>query len=571
MSSLGDYANEFFTPEILSLVFLLGYMSTQFFDGLMGNLVSSIKRKNRRQIKKLRHGPTVPELTRSPPPPRDFVPELPRSAPTKEVTTSTSSSRIFRIIVMLLTIQLLPQLFTELGLSDEILEIFSYGILNNVNSYSWLQWSLILSAGYLCVESTFETENFHLFSIPIVFLSAMVIQGTFPKPLFFVYCFLFMSILQALKVRNTNLTVFGLSSNIRDYFGQKKYPANIFAASLIQGRQRQLTDAWKHVDADGNFSLALADSRWSSLNDPRGDRVVGIFYWLLVVAVVIIDASFLGNTLDNSTIRTLIYVTLVCLSLTYHGIIFATWVWYLISYNGFTGIYSEIPGTLIALALIYIIFYSTRHYFNNRKIMNITNLIILNPSYPDELTLKEELRSHGWTGKIYIWIKLGIFGLLNNLIVSFICVIQLFVGLLILIINAVYLFITGWLRSFGFSEVAVGERFEIDIVNLKYLLTGLSTVIISVAESIIHGILAPWASSYWLFAPPEGKPTSPPEDTTNPRLIWYMFRNSESAKFPLFYYIAAVISWYHSVWYIVIISLILLFLAFLILAGQGGS
>lgn len=584
--SMEDFANVLFTPQIIGLIFIMGYLSTQIFEGAIGNYISSRKRKKRKRNKKIKKRnkkinrkpktvsaqPSVRQLSKS------------RSTPTKDATASKSSSRIMRIIVILMTIQLLPQLFTELGLSDEILQIFSYGILDNFNSYSWLQWSLILSAAYLGVESTFETENFHLFSIPIVFLSATVIQGTFPTPLFFVYCFLFMSILQAMKVENSNLSVLGLSSDIRDYIGVKKYPAQLFITSVIQGRnlpahlhanpetRRRNSHGWLHLDESplGDVLESFRWSRWLILQDNEKDRLTGIFCWLLVVALLTIDMAFLDGSFadgDAATIGILIYVTLVFLALTYHGIIFATWVWFF-SY-GFTETYSEIPDTLVTLALPYIIFYPMRHYFNNRKIMDITNLITPRPIHrivqPRNSTLKEELRSHGWMGKIYIWIKLAIFGLLNNLIVSLICVVQLLVGLLVLIINAIYLFITGWLRSFGFSEVAIGERYEITIVDLKYHLAGLSIVIIDVASSIIHGLVAPWLSAYWFFE--SDNAAEPPEGAG---YIWYLFRNSERAKFPFFYYLAGAISWYHSFYYIAAILIVILILGALVVLGSSS-
>jgi hypothetical protein len=214
-----------------------------------------------------------------------------------------------------------------------------------------------------------------------------------------------------------------------------------------------------------------------------------------------------------------------------------------------------------------------RHYFNNQQIMQITNLIRPNLDFPNNRTLKEELRSHGWTGKIYIWIKLGIFGLLNNLIVSLICVVQLLVGLLLLIINAIYLYITGWLRSFGFSEVAIGERYEITIVELQYHFRMLSIAIIGAAVSIIHGLIAPWLSVYWVFvsanAPelPEGTNMTPMRT-----FIWYLFRNSESADYPFFYYLAGVISWYYSVTSLVaIVLIIVVFILFVVLMGGGDE
>jgi len=539
MNPLEDHGSEFFTPKILSLVFLLAYMSTKLYEGWFGNFISLTRREIRRRINRRRRRRREPTAALA-----KLRQRLPNwkshSAPTKEVATPSSRSRIFRIAIILVTIQFLPEILAGLGLSDEISTIISYGILNNSSSYSWLQWSLILSVGYLIVESTFESENFHLFTIPIVFLSTMVIPGTFPNPLFFAYCFLFMSILQAMKLENSNVTVLGLSSDIRDYIGQKKCPANLFAVSLIQGRHLQLIHAQRHVDADGNIHLALANSRWSFLRDDPKDRSRGIFYWLLFVAFVVIYGVFIDGSFadgDAAIIWILIALTLLCLALTYHGIIFATWVWYLISIQGFTEIFSEIPGTLIALVVIYIVFYPMRHYFNNRKIMGITNLISVNFT-PRERTLKGELSwvSHGWTRKIYIWIKLGICGLLNNLIVSLICTIQLLVGLLVLIINAIYLFITGWLRSFGFS-VPIRHAI-IPFGDIGQFIGILPIVLFGTAASIFHGILAPWVSTYWLFKKPV-----PRVAVTDRGLRWYLFRNSESADYPVIYYLVGAISW----------------------------
>ena len=136
-----------------------------------------------------------------------------------------------------------------------------------------------------------------------------------------------------------------------------------------------------------------------------------------------------------------------------------------------------------------------------------------------------------------------------------------------IIINAIYLFITGWLRSFGFSETAIGEDVEITFNDLKYLLLGLWIAILEAIMSILRGFFAPWISSYWFFES-ENAPEHPGEAEAT--VLWYFFRNSESATFPFFYYIAAVISWYYSGIYIVSLIAIIMLLGVLVIIG-GSS